>query len=117
MADLVAEKAWPASGKKLLNGQPVLLGITWRPAPGDGLNGAFTQFHISDIWMDDAAIQNAAYFQTETHKVFIRSRWMPAFVDAVESAAGKSATDARRQLLRRIQQAETEVAVDHFLNS
>ena len=40
-----------------------------------------------------------------------------AFVDAVESAAGKSATDARRQLLRRIQQAETEVAVDHFLNS
>ena len=84
VADLVAEKAWPASGKKLLNGQPVLLGITWRPAPGDGLSGAFTQFHLSDIWLDDAAIQNAAQFQTEAHKVFIRSRWMPAFVDAVE---------------------------------
>lgn len=84
VADLVAEKAWPASGKKSLDGQAVQLGITWKPAPGDGLSGAFTQFHISDIWLDDAAIQNAALFQTETHKVFIRSRWMPAWVDAVE---------------------------------
>jgi hypothetical protein len=84
VTDLVTEKAWPASGKKDLNAQPVLLGITWRPAPGDGLSGAFTQFHISDIWLDDTAIQSAAQFQTEAHKVFIRSRWMPAFVDAVE---------------------------------
>jgi hypothetical protein len=84
VADLVAEEAWPASGKKSLSGQPVLLGITWRPAPGDGLSGAFTRFHISDIWLDDAAIQHAAQFQTEAHKVFIRSRWMPAWVDAVE---------------------------------
>lgn len=84
IANLVAEGAWPASGKKSLGGQAVLLGITWRPAPGDGLNGAFTQFHISDIWLDAAAIENAAQFQTETHKAFIRSRWMPAWVDAVE---------------------------------
>lgn len=84
VADLVAEKAWPASGAKSLDGQTVQLGITWKPAPGDGLNGAFTQFHISDIWLDDAALQNAAQFQIETHKVFIRSRWMPAWVDAVE---------------------------------
>ena len=53
VADLVAEEAWPASGKKQLGGQAVLLGITWKPAPGDGLSGAFTQFHISDIWLDD----------------------------------------------------------------
>lgn len=84
IADLVAEEAWPASGRKDLGGQPILLGITWKPAPGDGLSGAFTRFHISDIWLDDDAIQNAAGFQTETHKSFIRSRWMPAWVDAVE---------------------------------
>ena len=84
VADLVAEEAWPASGKKQLGGQAVLLGITWKPAPGDGLSGAFTQFHISDIWLDDDAIQHAAQFQTETHKAFIRSRWMPAWIDAVE---------------------------------
>jgi hypothetical protein len=84
VADLVAEEAWPASGKKQLGGQAVLLGITWKPAPGDGLSGAFTQFHISDIWLDDNAIQYAAQFQTETHKTFIRSRWMAAWIDAVE---------------------------------
>ncbi len=84
IADLIAEEAWPASGKKELGGQPVLLGITWRPAPGDGLSGAFTRFHISDIWLDDASIDHAAQLQTETHKVFIRSRWMPAWIDAVE---------------------------------
>ena len=84
VADLVAEEAWPASGRKDLGGRVVLLGITWKPSPGDGLSGAFTRFHISDIWLDDDAIQNAAEFQAETHKTFIRSRWMPAWVDAVE---------------------------------
>ena len=84
VADLVAEEAWPAAGKKRLDGQPVLLGITWKPSPGDGLSGAFTRFHVSDIWLDDAAIRHAAQFQTEKHKSFIRSRWMPAWVDAVE---------------------------------
>jgi hypothetical protein len=29
-------------------------------------------------------MQRAAHQQTETHKAFIRSRWMPAWVDAVE---------------------------------
>jgi hypothetical protein len=84
VASLVAEQAWPGIGKKSLGGQPVLLGITWKPAPGDGLSGAFTRFHISDIWLDDRAIQEAAYFQNETHKGFIRSRWMPAWIDGVE---------------------------------
>jgi hypothetical protein len=84
VANLTAEEAWPSSGKKALGGRSVLLGITWKPAPGDGLSGAFTRFHISDIWLDDAAIQDAAHFQTETHKTFIRSRWMPAWIDAVE---------------------------------
>jgi len=78
--DLIAEGIWPTNGKKLLDGQAVLLGITWNPTPG----GVFTRFHISDIWLDDAAMQRAAQNQTERHKAFIRSRWMPAWVDAVE---------------------------------
>lgn len=84
VADLIAEEAWPASGKKDLGGQAAQLGITWRPSTGDGLSGAFTRFHISDIWLDEASIEHAARLQAETHKVFIRSRWMPAWVDAVE---------------------------------
>lgn len=80
IADLIAEGIWPAGGKKALGGQAVQLGITWKPTP----DGVFTRFHISDIWLDDASMQRAAQNQTETHKAFIRSRWMPAWVDAVE---------------------------------
>ncbi|WP_197167647.1 hypothetical protein [Neorhodopirellula pilleata] len=78
--DLVAEDTWPASGKKALDGQAVQLGITWKPTP----SGVFTRFHISDIWMDETAIERAARNQNETHKAFIRSRWMPAWIDSVE---------------------------------
>lgn len=78
--DLIADGIWPASGKKALDGQAVQLGITWKPTP----SGVFTRFHISDIWLDDAAMQRAAHNQNESHKAFIRSRWMPAWVDAVE---------------------------------
>ncbi len=80
VGDLIDEGIWPASGKKSLDGQPVLLGITWKPTP----DGVFTRFHISDIWLDDIAMQRATQNQTETHKAFIRSRWMPAWVDTVE---------------------------------
>ncbi len=88
LAELVAEGAWPADGKKSLDGQPVQLGITWRPTP----DGIFNRFHISDIWLDDIAMQRAAANQNETHKAFIRSRWMPAFVDAVAYGAFGRAT-------------------------
>ena len=77
---LIAEGIWPAEGKKALGGQSVQIGITWRPTPG----GVFGRFHLSDIWLDDEAMQNATQHQTELHKTFIRSRWMPAWVDAVE---------------------------------
>lgn len=86
--DLITEGIWPASGKKSLDGQAVLLGITWKPTPG----GVFTRFHISDIWLDSAAMQRAARNQTETHKAFIRSRWMPAWVDEVEYGKFGNAT-------------------------
>lgn len=78
--DLTAEGIWPAEGKSSLDGQSVLLGITWKPTS----DGVFTQFHISDIWLDDVAMQRKASNQSETHKAFIRSRWMPAWIDAVE---------------------------------
>ena len=74
VADLIAE------GKKSLDGQPLHLGLTWKPCP----DGIFLRLHISDIWLDDAALQRAAQNQTETHKAFIRSRWMPAHVDNVD---------------------------------
>ncbi|WP_254509460.1 hypothetical protein [Anatilimnocola floriformis] len=80
LADLIAEGVWPAEGKKSLGGQAVQLGLTWQPTPG----GVFLRFHISDIWLDDTAMQRAGQQQTETHKALIRSRWMPAYVDAVE---------------------------------
>lgn len=80
IADLIADGIWPAEGKKSLDGQVVLLGVTWKPTP----DGVFTRFHVSDIWLDETAIERAARQQTETHKAFIRSRWMPAWIDAVE---------------------------------
>ena len=84
VSDLISQKVWPESGKKEMKDQSVLLGITWKPAPGDGLSGAFTSFHISDIWLDDQSIEHAAYFQTQKHNSFIRTRWMPAYVDEVK---------------------------------
>ena len=88
VADLVHEGTWPESGKKSLKDQAVLLGITWRPTP----DGVFTRFHVSDVWLDDLAMQRAAHNQTETHKAFIRSRWMPGWIDAVEYGKFGTAT-------------------------
>jgi len=80
IADLATEGLWPANGKKSLGGQSVLLGLTWKPCP----DGIFLRLHISDVWLDDTSMQRAAQNQAETHKAFIRSRWMPAWVDGVE---------------------------------
>ena len=73
-------KIWPKNGKKDLNEQAVFLGITWKPTPG----GVFKRFHVSDVWLDELAIERAAQIQNETHKAFIKSRWMPGWVDKVE---------------------------------
>lgn len=78
--ELLAEGAWPREGKKSLEAQAVWLGISWNPTP----DGIFTRFHVSDIWLDEAALEHAAKHQSERHKAFIRSRWMAAWVDAVE---------------------------------
>jgi hypothetical protein len=78
--DLIAEGLWPKEGTRSLSGQIVQLGITWKPTP----DGIFTRFHISDIWLDETAMQRASVNQNEVHKAFVRSRWMPAWIDAVE---------------------------------
>ncbi len=80
MEDLIAEGTWPAEGKKKFDGQAVWLGITWIPTPSN----IFTRFHVSDIWLDEFAMQRAMAQQTEVHRAFIRSRWMPGWIDAVE---------------------------------
>ena len=78
--DLIAEGTWPAGGQKIADGQAVQLGIVWKPTP----SGVFTRFHISDIWLDEPAMLRAARTQAETHKTFMRSRWIPARVDRIE---------------------------------
>ena len=83
LEDLVAEGVWPATGKKSLDGQLAHLGISWKPA-GTWARRVGSRFHISDIWLDETAMQRAGQQQTEVHKSLIRSRWMPAWVDAVE---------------------------------
>jgi hypothetical protein len=83
IADLVAEGAWPAEGKKSLDGQPVLLGLTWLPV-GTWENRVENQFHLTDLWLDDTAMQRSVSHQTGVHKSLIRTRLMPAWVDAVE---------------------------------
>ena len=81
--DLIAEGLWPAEGKKSLGGLVVYLGITWKPA-GTWERRVGNRLHISDIWLDETAMQRASQHQTKVHRELIRSRWMPAFVDAVE---------------------------------
>ena len=34
VSDLISQKVWPESGKREMKDQAVLLGITWKPAPG-----------------------------------------------------------------------------------
>jgi hypothetical protein len=80
--DVIAEGVWPAGGKKSLGGQVVHLGIAWKPA--GTWSRRVDRFHITDIWLDETAMQRATERQTAAHRELIRSRWMPAQVDAVE---------------------------------
>ena len=83
LRDLIADGLWPTEGKRALDGQPVQLGLSWLPA-GTWENRVENQFHITDIWLDDAAMQRSSEHQTGLHKSLIRTRLMPACVDAVE---------------------------------
>lgn len=76
--DLVAEGTWPANGQKEFKDQPVQLALGWHP------RYLYQQFHVADIWLDDEAIKVAAQRQRGVHIRHIRTRWMPARVDALE---------------------------------
>jgi hypothetical protein len=83
LEDLITEGLWPADGKKSLGGMVVYLGIGWKPA-GTWERRVGNRRHISDIWLDETAMQRATQHQIKVHHELIRTRWMPAFVDAVE---------------------------------
>jgi hypothetical protein len=76
--DLIKEGVWPGDGTKALKDQPVQLSLAWHP------RYLYQQFHMADIWLDDAAIKIAATRQMERHNRYIRYRWMPARVTAVK---------------------------------
>ena len=80
LRDLIEEKVLPENGIQSLNEEAVFLGISWKPTPG----GVFKRFHISDVWLDELAMERASRIQNETHKTFVKSRWMPGWVDQVE---------------------------------
>ena len=79
LRDLIEEKVLPENGIQYLNEQAVFLGISWKPTAG----GVFKRFHVSDVWLDELAMKRAYRIQNETHKTFIKSRWMPGWVDKV----------------------------------
>lgn len=78
MDDLIAEGVWPEKGRRQLDDQPVQLALTWHA------RYLYQQFHVSDIWLDDAAMSVAAERQKQRHIRHIRTRWMPAQVESVD---------------------------------
>ncbi len=76
--DLVSEEAWPAQGKKQLEGQTAQLALAWHP------RYLYQQFHVSDIWLDEMAMNVAAERQRQRHIRLIRTRWMPAIVQSAD---------------------------------
>lgn len=79
VAELIADGTWPATGKRALGGQTVRLNLTWKPTS----SGIFLRYHVADIWLDEESAQRAAKLQAEAHNVFMRSRWLPGWVDDV----------------------------------
>lgn len=76
--DLIADGSWPADGERTFDGLPVHLALTWHP------RYLYQQFHVADLWLDDAAMKVASERQRQRHIRHIRTRWMPARVDSVE---------------------------------
>ena len=76
--ELVADGTWPAKGQKKFDGQAIQLSLTWHP------RYLYQQFHAADVWLDEASMKVAAERQRGRHIRHIRTRWMPAKVDAVK---------------------------------
>jgi len=84
--DLVAEGTWPAMGRKELEGHSAQLALGWHP------RYLYQQFHVSDIWLDETAMNVAAERQRQRHNRLIRTRWMPAMVRSAEHGKFGQAT-------------------------
>lgn len=77
--DLIAEGTWPENGAKQFKDKPVQLSLTWHP------RYLYQQFHVADLWLDEAAMQHATARQRGTHIRHIHMRWMPARIDEVQN--------------------------------
>ncbi|MCC9609408.1 hypothetical protein LOC68_05360 [Blastopirellula sp. JC732] len=75
--DLVADGTWPTNGSKQLDGQAVQLALGWHP------RYLYQQFHVADIWLDEAAMKVATERQRGVHIHHIHTRWMPARVETI----------------------------------
>jgi hypothetical protein len=75
--DLVADGSWTEKGRKPFERQSVQLGLTWHP------RYLYQQFHVADLWLDEAAMKVASERQRQRHIRHIRTRWMPAKIDSV----------------------------------
>lgn len=84
--DLIAEGSWPTSGKKTFDREAIQLSLTWHP------RYLYQQFHVADLWLDEAAIEVAFEHQSGQHIRHIRLRWMPARVEAVSHGKFGEAT-------------------------
>ena len=84
--DLVAEGIWPESGKKGFDGQAIQMSLAWHP------RYLYQEFHAADLWLDETAMKVATERQRGRHLRHIRTRWMPARIDAVEHSEFGHAT-------------------------
>lgn len=78
MQDLIDEGTWPKSGEMKLNGVAAQMSLAWHP------RYLYQQFHVSDLWLDEAAMAVASERQRQRHRRHIRTRWMPAMVDSCD---------------------------------
>jgi len=74
------ESDWKQDTPIALENFPIDLGIIWKPTSKD----LFTHFHLSEIWLDEVALQRASHQQKERHIHWTKARWMPGWVDAVD---------------------------------
>jgi len=84
--ELIAEGLFPSSGQKKFKDEAVQLSLAWHP------RYLYQQFHVADLWVDEAATNVAIERQRQRHIRHIRTRWMPAQVDAVEYGNSGRAT-------------------------
>jgi len=77
-----ATRVWKGRGFEdlqwLQQGQLVQFNITWATLYGPG--------RVREIWIDEAARNFATAHQTEKHRIYIRQRGLPGWIDAVDDA-------------------------------